>query len=221
MGLLDVLNGMQNGPRGQPGPGSGTSSGGMSPMTMALLGLLAYKALKSSGGLGNILGGSQPPPAGPGRAIPLPPGGTVTAGNTGAGGGLGGLLGGLFGGGPSGAQPGGSLGGLIPGGLGGLLGGAAAGNVLSGGLGNLIKDLENSGQGQVAKSWVATGPNQEITPESLEAAVGVDTLDTLAKQTGMNRDDLLAGLSQHLPGLIDHLTPDGRLPTGEEASRMV
>ena len=107
-------------------------------MTMALLGLLAYKALKSSGGLGNVLG-SQPAPAGTGRAIPLPPGGTVTANNMGSGGGLGGLLGGLFGGGPSGAQPGGSLGGLIPG-----LGGAAAGNVLSGGLGNLIKDLENS-----------------------------------------------------------------------------
>ena len=42
MGLLDVLNGMQNGPRGNRGLG-----GGMSPITMALLGLLAYKAVKS------------------------------------------------------------------------------------------------------------------------------------------------------------------------------
>ena len=44
MGLLDVLNGMQHGPRGQSQPGAG---GGMSPITMALLGLLAYKAVKS------------------------------------------------------------------------------------------------------------------------------------------------------------------------------
>ena len=43
MGLLDVLNGMQNGPRGASQPGKG----GMSPITMALLGLLAYKAVKS------------------------------------------------------------------------------------------------------------------------------------------------------------------------------
>jgi len=46
MGLLDVLNGMQNGPRGPSAPSSEQSSGGMSPMTMALLGLLAWKAFK-------------------------------------------------------------------------------------------------------------------------------------------------------------------------------
>ena len=48
MGLLDILNGMQNGPRGQQQPKSSESSsgGGMSPIMMALLGLLAYKALK-------------------------------------------------------------------------------------------------------------------------------------------------------------------------------
>ena len=41
MGLLDILNGMQNGPRGQQQPkSSGSSSGGMSPIMMALLGLL-------------------------------------------------------------------------------------------------------------------------------------------------------------------------------------
>lgn len=69
MGLLDVLTGMRNGPRG-----GGSSGGGMSPIMMALLGLLAYKAVKgfspspsssqpspmpnqppSSGGLGDIL----------------------------------------------------------------------------------------------------------------------------------------------------------------------
>ena len=48
MGLLDVLNGMQNGPRGEKTPGSG----GMSPITMAILGLLAYKAIKNLGGSG-------------------------------------------------------------------------------------------------------------------------------------------------------------------------
>src|SRR5258708_743437 len=144
MGLLDVLNGMQNGPGGQRAPSSGTGGGGMSPMTMALLGLLAYKAFKSSGGLGSVLGSSQPPPAGAGRTTALPPGG-VNPGNPG-GGALGEILGGLFGGTSSGTGPGGSLG--------GLLGGAGAGSVLSGGLGNLIKDLQNNGQGQVAKSWV-------------------------------------------------------------------
>ena len=39
MGLLDVLNGMRNGPGGQKGPA--TSGGGMSPITMAILAFLA------------------------------------------------------------------------------------------------------------------------------------------------------------------------------------
>ena len=45
MGLLDVLNGMQNGPRGPSNP-SPQAGGGMSPMTMAVIGLLAWKAIK-------------------------------------------------------------------------------------------------------------------------------------------------------------------------------
>jgi uncharacterized protein YidB (DUF937 family) len=142
-------------------------------------------------------------------------------------GGLDEILGGLFGGKPGsmptgpGGKPGGSLSDLFPGGLGGLLGAAAAGSVLSGGLGNIIKELQDSGHGQVARSWVGTGPNEEIAPKDLANAFGGDTLDTLSRQSGLSVDDLLAGFSQHLPDLVDQLTPKGRLPTDEEASRMV
>jgi uncharacterized protein YidB (DUF937 family) len=215
MGLLDILNGMQNGPRGRPQAGSGSGSGGMSPLTMALLGLLAYKALKHFGG------SQSAAPGGTGRPPSLPPGGTVTAGQP--GGGLGDVLGGLLGGKsvPTGGKPGANLNELFPGGLGGLLGGAAAGGVLSGGLDKLIKEFQANGQGKVAQSWVGTGPNQEIAPNDLADALGSDTLDALTRQTGLGRDDLLAGLSQQLPDLVDQLTPNGRLPTEAEASRMV
>lgn len=189
MGLLDVINGMQNGPRGASQPAQ-SSGGGMSPLTMAVMGLLAYKAYKSL--------------SGPSTGAPAAPGGP-------SGGGLGGVLGGGQGGG-------GSLGDLLQGGLGGLLGGGAAGGVLSGGLGNLVRDLQGSGQGNVVQSWIGNGPNQPINPGSLASALGGDTIDALTKQTGMNRDDLLNGLSQYLPGVVDHLTPHGRLPTEEEAA---
>ena len=92
MGLLDVLTGMRNGPLG--GRGGNRGGGGMSPITMALLGLLAYKAVKSFGG--------NTPRAGSGMATP--------------GGGLGDLLkGGLGGAGLGG------LGGILSGGLGDLV----------------------------------------------------------------------------------------------------
>jgi uncharacterized protein YidB (DUF937 family) len=205
MGLLDILNGMANGPRGQRQPGG--SSGGMSPLMLALLGLLAYKAFK---------GGSGPAMApGTGRPGAFPPGDASTSG------GLGDILGGLLGGGRSSGAPTGGLADMIPGGLGGLLGGAAAGSVLSGGLGNLIQDLQRSGYGRAAQSWVSTGPNEEIAPDDLANALGADTLQSLSRHTGMAKEDLLAELSQHLPNLVDQLTPKGRLPNEEEASRLV
>ena len=74
---------------------------------------------------------------------------------------------------------------------------------------------------QAAQSWVGTGPNQKIASSDLARVLGTDTLDALSKQTGAGREDLLAGLSQHLPDLIDQLTPNGRLPTEAEASRLV
>jgi uncharacterized protein YidB (DUF937 family) len=196
MGLLDVVNGVLNGPRGQSQSQPDTR-GGMSPMTMAILGLLAYKALKGGG----ILGGAQPAPQGGGdHQTP---------------GGLGDILGGLLGGGPAGA------GSSTSGGLGGLLGGASVGTALSGGLANLLKGLQNAGQGQAAQSWLGTGPNQPIAPNDLATALGDDTLDVLTKQTGMTRADLLAGLSRHLPGVVDQLTPQGRLPNGKEAAQLL
>jgi uncharacterized protein YidB (DUF937 family) len=82
-------------------------------------------------------------------------------------------------------------------------------------------DGEDNGHGRAAQSWVGTGPNEEIAPKDLANALGSDTLNTLSKQTGLSVDDLLAGLSQHLPDLVDQLTPNGRVPTHEEAARMV
>ncbi len=205
MGLSDILTGVLNGPRGQPQAGSaGTagSGGGMSPMLIALLGLLAYKAYKSRSG-------QAAAPAGPDSG-PMPAGG----------GGLGGILGGLFGGGTSTAAPSGGIQDMLPGGLGGLFGGAAAGSVLSNGLGNLLKGFEESGHGNIARSWVGSGENRQIAPNDLANALGSDTVDALSRQTGMGRDQLLSHLSQLLPGFVDQLTPNGRLPTEEEASRM-
>jgi uncharacterized protein YidB (DUF937 family) len=184
MGLLDVLNGMQQGPRGPSDPNT-QSSGGMSPLTMAILGLLAWKAVKH---LSGNQAGATPAPA------PSP-------GNVNAGGGTGG-----------------GLGDLLKGGLGGLLAGGAAGSVLSGGLGDLLRQFQQGGQDEAANSWVSTGPNKQISPDDLGRALGADQLNALSAQSGLSRDELLAGLSQHLPEVINHLTPDGRLPTENELS---
>src|SRR6195952_5445062 len=193
MGLLDILNGMQHGPRGASAPSDPNAKGGMSPMTMAILALLAYKAVKH-------YGGSQP---GSSPAAPAPSPNTANAGLPG---GLGGVL------------SGGGLGDLLKGGLGGLLAGGAAGSVISGGLGDLLKQFQDSGHGDTADSWVSPGPNKQISPNDLASALGADQINTLTSQTGLSRDELLAGLSQHLPDVINQLTPHGRLPNENEVS---
>jgi uncharacterized protein YidB (DUF937 family) len=100
------------------------------------------------------------------------------------------------------------------------LGGGAAGGMLSSGLGNLLKDFQNSGNGDIAKSWIGTGQNAAITPDALEKAIGGDMLSKLMEQSGLSRSELLEGLSEHLPNLVDKLTPNGRLPTEAEAARL-
>jgi len=117
------------------------------------------------------------------------------------------------------AGQGGMLGGL--GGLGGLLGGASTGSVLSGGLGQLIDRFRQAGHGPAADSWVNTGPNQPIQTSQLEQAIGPDVMEQLQQHTGLSRDELLSRLSKELPNAVDKMTPQGRLPTEDEAARLV
>lgn len=185
MGLMDILNGMQNGPRGSGrspdrSPAS-ESRGGMSPITMALLGLLAYKAIKGFGG------SSAQAPSAPGGATP---------------GGLG--LDEILGGG----QRGGGL-------------GAGLGGLLSGGLGDLLAQFQGAGQGDAASSWIGRGQNQPIAPNDLSRVLSPEQIEFLTGRTGLSREDLLAGLSEQLPDVVDRLTPDGRLPTADEMNRTV
>ena len=105
--------------------------------------------------------------------------------------------------------------------LGGLLGGASAGSVLSGGLGELIDRFRQNGQGHAADSWVGTGPNHPIDSTQLEQAIGPDVLNSLSQHTGLSREELLSRLTQALPHAVDKLTPEGRLPTEDEAAKLV
>ena len=90
---------------------------------------------------------------------------------------------------------------------------------LVGGLGGLLEKLTQAGHGGIASSWVNQGPNQPITPAQLGPAIGQSTLSDIAAKAGMSEQDLLNQLAQALPGLIDRLTPNGRVPTQAEVAR--
>jgi uncharacterized protein YidB (DUF937 family) len=94
--------------------------------------------------------------------------------------------------------------------------GAPQGGGLMGGLGGLLDQLTKAGHGQVANSWVAPGPNAPIQPTQLGSALGQTTVSDLARSAGMSEQELLAQLSRVLPGVVDKLTPDGRVPSQPE-----
>jgi uncharacterized protein YidB (DUF937 family) len=107
---------------------------------------------------------------------------------------------------------GGGLGDLLKGGLGGLLAGGGAASILGGGLNELIKQFQQRGLGDAADSWVGTGPNKAVTPNDLANALGADQINAMMRQSGLSRDELLEGLSRHLPQIVDELTPGGQVP---------
>ena len=98
--------------------------------------------------------------------------------------------------------------------VGGLTGGA-----LLGGLTDLLARFRQNNPNSPADTWVSTGTNKPVLPEELERTLGAERIQWLMAQTGMSKDELLAGLATSLPDAIDKLTPDGRIPTEEELER--
>lgn len=175
------------------------SSRGM-PSLLALLGLLAVAGFQNRDRLGQILGGKSP--ATPGGDSPAPPAGKPADDQQASGGGFLDELGKMFGGADT--APGSSPTGTSPNGS------------LSKGLDDLLDGFKNAGQKEVADSWVAPdAPNKELTPTQVEDAIGQDTLRTLAEKTGIPYKDLLDRLATAIPGAVDRLTPEGKLPAND------
>ena len=93
-----------------------------------------------------------------------------------------------------------------------------AGGML-GGLGGLVDRLQKGGLGGLVSSWVGSGQNQPVSPAQLGPALGPDIIRTLAQRSGLSEEEVTSQLAQHLPGIVDKMTPAGRLPTSADLSR--
>ena len=81
-----------------------------------------------------------------------------------------------------------------------------------GGLNGVLDKLNQAGFADEVKSWIGTGANLPISPDALQQALGSGRLEEMARQAGLPVDQLRAELAQHLPGIIDKLSPNGHLP---------
>jgi uncharacterized protein YidB (DUF937 family) len=198
MGMFDVLG------------GGNRRGGGMSPIALAVLGALAYRTMKGKGRLADLFGtgqgasntegaGGQQPRTADIAGENRQPGTARTAGENRQ---------------PGAAETAGA------GGLGGLLGGLAGGG-LGAGLKDLLDRFRQTGHEEQAQSWVSTGENRPIAPPELEDVLGPERIQWLMEQTGLPKEQLLAGLSSELPAAVDKLTPNGKVPTDEELTKQL
>jgi uncharacterized protein YidB (DUF937 family) len=84
-----------------------------------------------------------------------------------------------------------------------------------GGLDGLIQKFEASGLGPVMSSWIGTGANQPVSADALHGILGSDLVQQIAAKTGLPINQLLPQIAEHLPQLVDGMTPNGQVPSGE------
>ncbi len=88
-------------------------------------------------------------------------------------------------------------------------------------LSGLLDKIAGAGHEQTVQSWLGNGSNQPIEPQALHSALGQTTVAELAQHAGMSEQQLLSELSRVLPGIIDRLTPNGRVPGDSEVAGML
>lgn len=81
-----------------------------------------------------------------------------------------------------------------------------------GGLGDIVGKLESAGLGDAVSSWLGSGANKAVDPGKLGEALGSDKLAQFADQAGVSASEASTLLAGMLPGLVDKLSPDGKLP---------
>lgn len=92
--------------------------------------------------------------------------------------------------------------------IGNLLGGSGGQGI---DLGSIVGSLQGGGLADIAESWLGNGSNADISPSQIESLLGSDKLKEAASQLGANQDELLAGLREMLPQVVDKSSSDGNL----------
>jgi len=85
-----------------------------------------------------------------------------------------------------------------------------------GGVQGLLEQFQQNGMGDLISSWVGTGANQALSTEQLQSALGSSRISELVQGSQLSENQLLSGLSDALPQLVDKLTPDGQASTGDD-----
>jgi len=77
---------------------------------------------------------------------------------------------------------------------------------------DVVRQFEEKGMRDQVDSWVRTGPNKPVDRRQIEDVFGQRELEQIARNRGIDRDQLAEVLAKYIPRIIDELTPQGQLP---------
>lgn len=83
---------------------------------------------------------------------------------------------------------------------------------IGGGVGGALEKLKNSSIGEQVQSWIGKGENKPVNADQVTQAIGKDKMEKIAQQTGTTPEQAAQTMADKLPGMVDKMTPDGRLP---------
>ena len=95
------------------------------------------------------------------------------------------------------------------------------GALLTGGMMDLVRQFRGADKGEAMDSWIARGPNKAVSSNDLSNVLTEEQIAYLTQRTGLSREELLKGLSERLPQVVDDLTPEGRVPTADEVQQRI
>ena len=84
----------------------------------------------------------------------------------------------------------------------------------NGGLGGVLDKFKAGGLGDAAASWVGKGENLPVSAEQISSVLGSGAIADMAAKFGISPETLSAQIAQHLPTVVDKMTPNGEVTEG-------
>lgn len=89
----------------------------------------------------------------------------------------------------------------------------------NGGIGGILDKFKEGGLGDAAASWVSLGENLPVSADQVASVFGSSAITDLAAKFGISPDVLTSQIAQHLPEVINKVTPSGAV--NEESGNLL
>ena len=80
-----------------------------------------------------------------------------------------------------------------------------------GGLNGVLDKFKQAGLGDAAASWVGKGENLPISADQVSSVLGSGAIAEMAAKFGISPTTLSTQIAEHLPNLVDKMTPNGEV----------